>query len=60
MSEKKKETRLLANMITAEINGMCGTQDLTEFVTMYEDAKRNLDELFKMIYHDKFETEREE
>lgn len=57
MSEKKKEMMILADTINGEINRMCVTKDLTEFVTMYGDAKGNLDKLSKMIYHDRFEAE---
>lgn len=60
MNEKKKEIRFIANMITAQVNGMYSTHDLTELVAMYGDAKLYLDKMFKMIYHDRFETESEE
>lgn len=60
MNKKQKEIKFLANMITTEINGMCNTKDLTELVTMYGDAKEYLDKLFKMIYHNRFETEKKE
>ena len=57
---KIKEIMILADMINGEINRMCVTKDLTEFVTMYGDAKGNLDKLSKKIYHDRFEAESEE
>lgn len=60
MSEKIKELMFLADTLQGEINRMCVTKDLTEVVTMYRHAKRNLDKMFKMIYHDRFETESEE
>lgn len=60
MSEKKKEIMILADTINGEINRMCVTKDLTEFVTMYGDARENLNKLSKMIFHDRFDAESEE
>lgn len=44
----------LADTINGEINRMCVTKELTEFDTMYAHAKKNLDNLAKMIYDARF------
>lgn len=44
----------LADTIEGEINRMCATKDLSEFNNMYVHAKKNLDKLSIMIYHDRF------
>lgn len=60
MNEKKKEMMILADTINGEINRMCVTHELSELDTMAFHAKKNIDKLSKMIYHDRFEAESEE
>jgi len=57
---ERKSITILADTITGEINRMCVTKDLTELDTMYGHAKRNLDKLWKMIYHARFAVESED
>jgi hypothetical protein len=57
MTENERKIMMnLADTIEGEINRMCVTKELTEFDTMYEHAKRNLDRLSKMIYDDRFKV----
>jgi hypothetical protein len=56
---ERKSMMILADTIEGEINRMCVTKELTEFDTMYEYAKRNLDKLSRMIYDGRFKAERE-
>jgi hypothetical protein len=57
MTENERKIMMnLADTIEGEINRMCVTKELTEFDTMYEHAKRNLDKLSKMIYDDRFKV----
>jgi hypothetical protein len=57
---ERKSMMILADTIEGEINRMCITKELTEFDTMYEHAKRNLDKLSRMIYDGRFKSESEE
>ncbi len=56
---ERKSMMILADTIKGEINRMCVTHELSEFDTMYGHAKRNLDELSKMICSGRFEAESE-
>lgn len=61
MNENERKTMMiLADTIKGEINRMCVTKELAEFDTMYGHAKRNLDNLSKMIYDARFKAESEE
>ena len=61
MTENERKTMMiLADTINGEINRMCVTKDLSEFDTMYEHAKKNLEKLSKMIYDTRFRAERRE
>jgi hypothetical protein len=61
MTENERKTMMiLADTIEGEINRMCVTKELTEFDTMYGHAKRNIDELSKMIYDSRFKSESED
>lgn len=44
----------IVDTINGEINRMCVTSDLEEFDTMYQHAKKNLENLAKIIYEAKF------
>lgn len=57
---ERKSIMILADTIKGEINRMCVTDNLAEFDTMYGHAKRNLDNLSKMIYEARFVAESEE
>ena len=52
--EERKTMMILVDTIEGEINRMCVTKDLSEFDTMYGHAKKNLDNLSKMIYDRRF------
>ena len=59
MSESERKTMMiLADTIQGEINRMCVTRELSEFDTMCEHAKKNLEKLSKMIYDARFRAER--
>lgn len=57
---KRNEIINLADTIKGEINRMCVTDDLTELDIMYQHAKKNLDNIAKMIYDLKFKSESED
>lgn len=55
MSEQERKVMMnLADTIVGEINRMCVTKELSELVVMHGHAKRNLDNLSKMIYDARF------
>ena len=49
---KRKDMMILADTIQGEINRMCVTKDLVELDTMALHARKNLDKLVDIIYHD--------
>ena len=55
---EQKEINILVDTIEGEINRMCVTKELSEFDIMYGHAKRNLDNLSKMIYERRFKDDR--
>lgn len=58
MTENERKTMMgLADTIKGEINRMCVTKELSEFDTMYEYSKKNLEKLSQMIYDAKFRAE---
>ena len=58
MTENERKTMMiLADTLQGEINRMCVTKELSEFDTMYEHAKNNLEKLSKMIYDARFRAE---
>ena len=57
---ERKNMMILADTIQREINRMCVTKELAEFDAMYGFAKRNLDNLSKIIYDDRFRVESED
>lgn len=60
MTENERKTMmLLADIIEGEINRMCVTKELEEFLKMSAHAKLNLDKLSKMIYDGRFKAESE-
>lgn len=55
---EQKEINILVDTIKGEINRMCVTKELSEFDIMYGHAKRNLDNLSKLIYERRFKDDR--
>lgn len=55
MTEKEKRTmRVIIVTLNGEINRMCNTNELLEFVSMSVYAKENLDRLANLIYEARF------
>lgn len=57
---ERKKMMVLADTITGEINRMCVTEELEEFLKMSAYAKLNIKKLSKMIYDGRFKIESEE
>ena len=58
--DEKKTMKMLAHAIYLEIDRMCDTHDLSEFVSVCRYVKSNLDTLLKMICEVRFVAESEE
>lgn len=61
MTENGKETMLiLADLIKGDINRICVTNNLSEFICVYDHAKKGLDKLLRIIYDERFKVESED
>ena len=57
ITQKQKETMLLAGTIKDEINRMCIANKPSELGIAYVQAKRNLEKLSRMIYNEWFKRD---
>lgn len=50
MTDEQKQIYHITDMLNGEINRMCVTDDIGELQSMYGFAKKNLEQLWGMMY----------